>query len=152
MMVAGAERQNVMSRLSRTLPVMLGVLALSCLRQSPENQNIPLPGSGVVCTDILVAGLVVEVRDATTSEPAAFGARGEIRDGSYVEMLQVEGGGTVDPATALRLVGAWERPGVYSVVVRKEGYRDWTVSGVLVEADACHVLRVTLRAALERNI
>lgn len=105
-----------------------------------------------MCTDILVAGLEVEVRDAVTGEPAAFGARGEIRDGSYVEMLQVEGFGTIDTATALMLVGAWERPGVYSVVVRKEGYRDWTVSGIVVEADACHVLRVVVQAALERNI
>jgi len=150
--VAGAERQDVMSRLSRALPILLGGIALSCLRSSPENQGISVPGSGIVCTEMFVAGLVVEVRDATTSEPAAFGAQGEIRDGSYVEMLQVEGGGTVEPAVALRLVGAWERPGVYSVVVRKEGYRDWTTSGVIVEANECHVLRVTLQAGLERDI
>lgn len=150
--MAGAERQDVMSRLSIALPIVFGVLGLSCISSPPEDQGMPVPGSGVVCTQMFVAGIVVEVRDATTTDPAAFGAQGEIRDGSYVEALEVEGGGSVGPGVALRLTGAWERPGVYSVVVRKEGYRDWTTSGVLVEPDVCHVHGVTLQAALERDI
>lgn len=105
----------------------------------------------LLCTEILLAGLVVEVRDAITGEPAAYGAVGEIRDGEYVETLLLEGGRSmIDPDTALRLVGALERAGEYAVVVRKEGYRDWSAQTV-VEADECHVHPVRLQAALERQ-
>lgn len=40
-----------------------------------------LPGDDSLCTLEARAGINVEVRDATTGAPAAFGATGEIRDG-----------------------------------------------------------------------
>ena len=101
------------------------------------------------CAEVFIAGLIVEVRDAATGEPAAFNARGEIRDLGYLEVLRLDLSGGQVPETALRLIGAWERPGVYSVVVRKDGYRDWS-SEAVVDQGECNVRTVTLQAALER--
>ena len=122
-----------------------GVGRLSCATRLVEFRA---PVSGP-CVTIVIAGLIVEVRDAATGEPAAFNARGEIRDLGYFEVLQLELNGVQAPETALRLVGAWERPGVYSVVVRKDGYRDWS-SEAVVDQGVCNVRPVTLQAALER--
>jgi len=66
----------------------------------------------------------------------------EIRDGDWVDPNVTVLGNTV--------MGAGERPGVYTITVRKSGYADWTRAGVAVgmTADGCHVSGVHLDAAL----
>lgn len=103
--------------------------------------------SGRVCTTEARAGIQVEVRDALSGEPAAQGAVGIAYDGAYADTLQLFP--NVPPHLPLTLIGAVERPGVYTVVVRKSGYRDWIRAGVEVRHDGCHVITVKLEARLE---
>ena len=112
--------------------------------REPDSAPTPVPR---LCTDILISGLAVEVRDAGTGLPAAYNATGTIIDGSYKETL--EGGMTTTPETALLLVGAWERAGIYDVTVEKPWYRTWSMAHVAVLADECHVQTVHLQANLE---
>lgn len=95
-------------------------------------------------------GIEIEVRDARTGVPAAHGATGWVKDGSYTDVLQVSGwtGSPPDPSNALVLSGAMERRGRYDVVVRKAGYQEWRRSGVRVGGNSCGVEPVRLRAEL----
>jgi hypothetical protein len=93
------------------------------------------------CTANYVAGLSITVTDAVTGAPVE-GVTAEIRDGSWVDPYVTVSGHTV--------MGAGERPGVYTITIRKDGYLDWTRSGVRVTmtSDRCHVRPVRLEAAL----
>ena len=97
----------------------------------------------VACTEIAMAGIVVEVTSAATGGPLGDGSVMTLRDGSYVE--------TVDLVSGNALLGAWERPGTYDVAVARDGFQTWTRNGVLVEEDddGCHVVQVVLQAALQ---
>ncbi|HXG01274.1 MAG TPA: hypothetical protein VNL69_10810 [Bacteroidota bacterium] len=104
--------------------------------------------SGRICTTEARAGIQLDVRDALTGEPAAEGALAYALDGSYADTLDVLP--TLPPQAPLTMAGVFERPGVYTVVVRKTGYRDWMQVGVVVRHDGCHVITVMLDARLER--
>jgi hypothetical protein len=104
--------------------------------------------SGRLCTTEARAGIQVNVRDALTGDPAAEGAIAYAQDGAYVDTLHALP--TLPPQLPLTLVGVFERPGVYTVVVQKAGYREWRRTNVVVTADECHVITVTLEARLER--
>ena len=54
--------------------------------------------ASLVVAAILIAGLALEVRDAISGEPAAYGAEGEIRDGSYSDRHGGGGGGRLPRA------------------------------------------------------
>ena len=132
------------------------VLAFTCFACSSGSDPEPgrrdlFPTQWVGCTEMLVAGLAVEVRDAVTGEPAAAGATAMIRDGSYEEMLLVGGVPFPPPPDAVIMSGAWERPGTYDIKVEKPGYTTWSRSGVEVTHDDCHVLTVRVLADLEPN-
>src|SRR5688572_9787732 len=94
------------------------------------------------CTSELRPNLRVEVRAQSTSAAAAQGATGkaEHRDGGSTELTA---------ADSLRLFGDFgrERPGRYSVLVRKPGYEDVTVN-TEVKEDGCHVNTRTVRVEL----
>jgi hypothetical protein len=94
-----------------------------------------------------VAGLNVEVRDSVTNAPAAEGARGVARNGSQEEVLQP----MVGANPGLTLIGAWERPGTYTIEIAKAGYQTWRRTGVTVTKDECHVQPVRLEARLARQ-
>jgi hypothetical protein len=93
------------------------------------------------CTSQVQAGIAVEVKDAATGVPAADGARGIVRDGAFVDSLF---------GTSTHMSGAYERPGVYEVIIAKEGYREWRTAGVEVTSGRCHVNTAQLLAMLER--
>ena len=97
----------------------------------------------VTCTEIAMAGIVVEVTSAATGGPLGDGSVMTLRDGSYSE--------TVDLVSGNALLGAWERPGTYDVSVARAGFDTWTRNGVVVEEsdDGCHVVQVVLQAALQ---
>ena len=91
------------------------------------------------CTANYVTGLSISVTDAVTGAPVV-GVSAEIREGSWVDPYVMVSGNTV--------MGAGERRGVYTITIRKDGYADWTRSGVKVTGDRCHVRTVRLEAAL----
>jgi hypothetical protein len=97
----------------------------------------------LTCTDEARPTLSVEVRDARTGVPAAQGARGVIREGTYSDSLRAV------TETLLVAENTFERPGTYDVTVEKAGYLAWTERGVVVTADACHVRSRTITARLE---
>lgn len=103
--------------------------------------------SGRICTTEARAGIQVDVRDATTGEPAADGAIAYAQEGAYVDTLRTFP--SLPPQASSMMVGVYERPGVYTVVVRKSGYRQWVQSNVIVTKDECHVITVQLQVRLE---
>lgn len=91
-----------------------------------------------------------EVRDARTGEPAAQGATGWVRDGTFADTMQLAGGFQIAPDSAVytTVAAALGRPGTYDVLIQKTGYRDWTASNVRARRGRCTVETVRLRAAL----
>ncbi len=121
------------------------LFAAVVLFSSCKDDGLP----GRICTTEARAGIEVDVRDALTGEPAAEGAIGLAQEGLFVDTLRVFP--TLPPQGALTMVGAFERPGIYTVVVRKPGYREWTQANVVVSKDECHVITTRLQARLERG-
>jgi len=102
--------------------------------------------SGIIkCTLDLKPAIVVKIRDAASQLPAADGATGYVRDGSYVDSLEAYG---ETEAGLLSMQAARERPGTYTVIVMKDGYQTWERQAVKVGHDVCHVQTVTLTADL----
>lgn len=99
-----------------------------------------------VCTTDVQPAIIVEVRDAATQAPAAAGATGTVRDGSFNDELRPFDVGE----GALRLHGAYERPGRYTVTIDKAGYQQWQQEHVRVRDARCHVQTATLQAHLVR--
>jgi hypothetical protein len=95
-----------------------------------------------MCTAEAVPGSVVEISDSLTGEALTGPAAGEVREGTHWEHLVFHGSAVARAAT--------ERPGRYDVEVRHAGYRTWTMRGVRVVRDVCHVRTVTLQARLQR--
>jgi hypothetical protein len=104
-------------------------------------------GCGIlgVCTTELRSNLNVAVRDSATRAPVAQGATGLAthRDGMATELSAID---------SLMLIGSWgrERPGRYSVEVRKPGYRT-ARANTEVEESGCHVETQTVQIALARD-
>jgi hypothetical protein len=122
----------------------LALTAIACDSGSSQ----PTTG-GPSCLDTLqTAGIVVDIRDARTSDPAALGATGTVEDGAYMENLVPFG--TAAPGVLLSLAGAFNRAGTYDVQVHKSGYLDWSAPGVRVLEGACGVIPVPLTANLTR--
>ena len=109
-------------------------LLLSACSDSPHSDEI-------VCTTQLVPGIVIEIRDASSGASIAETAEGEAIDQDGVQYAFEAVG---DPVAT-----AYEAPGVFVVNVRHDGYVDWSVGGVLVESDECHVITEFLTAFLE---
>lgn len=99
-----------------------------------------------VCTTDVQPAIIVQVRDAATQAPAASGATGVVRDGSFTAELRLADLGE----NALELRGADERAGTYTVTIHKPGYQQWEQEGVRVRDASCHVETVTLQASLVR--
>ncbi|MCY3545362.1 MAG: hypothetical protein OXH49_00635 [Gemmatimonadetes bacterium] len=95
-----------------------------------------------VCTDELVYGIQVTVRDSMTGELLNVDPTGVLTDGVYRE--------TMEPVGTSTLWGAPERPGTYDIEITAEGYRTWTRQGVEVELErnGCHVETVKLEAGM----
>lgn len=103
--------------------------------------------STVICTEQLVFGLSMEVRDAATGAPIAHDAMAVIEEGAWSE--EVRSFTPSDP-DALYLVGAAERRGLYDIKVIKPGYLMWDTTGIRVVGDECHVHTVTLKVNMAR--
>lgn len=88
--------------------------------------------SPVFCTLTVEPAIEVVVKDSKSGLPAAEGAIGYVSDGDYLDSLRTSG--------SLHMRAANERPGLYTVVVIKNGYRTWKKEGVIAIRDECHVL------------
>lgn len=104
-----------------------------------------------VCVAIPVSAVAVHVRDARTG---AFSASNTTLIASSVGYADTVSYGPIPTADSLPL-RAGNRPGTYSLLVRKPGYRDWGRSGVTVReaAPPCggRPVTVELDAVLEPN-
>jgi hypothetical protein len=107
-----------------------------------------LPTDATICHTGIFPAINVEVRDALTGEPAASGAVGTLRDGTFSETLR-EMGWTAE-GQVLSLGGAEERPGRYTVRIEKEGYEAWERTNVHARGNTCGVVTVRLQAELVR--
>ena len=106
-----------------------------------------LDSSELYCTGNFVFGLVVAVQDSSTGAPAASGVQLIAQDGAWADTVGFPP--NRPDLDAQELVSAGERPGTYTVTVRKAGFRDWQRTGVVVTADECHVHPVELTARLQ---
>jgi hypothetical protein len=99
------------------------------------------------CLPVVRPAVEVEVRDALTEEFRAESARGVVQDGSFTDSLEIVryDGPQIIPST---LGGAYERPGIYSVRIQRDGYQPWDTSGLRVEADKCGAAPVQIVARL----
>lgn len=103
--------------------------------------------AGLICTENFVFGLHVAVHDSSTGAPAASGAQLMAQDGAWADTV---GFPPDRPDLDVQpLVSAGERPGTYTVTVRKGGFHDWQRTSVVVTADECHVHPVELTARLQ---
>jgi len=97
---------------------------------------------GTICTDEARPGLSITVRDSVTS--------GAIADARVIARV-----GTTADTAQFPLDGvyplAYEKAGVYQVVVEHTSYRTWTRANVHVTRDECHVQTVSLTALLQRQ-
>jgi hypothetical protein len=98
------------------------------------------------CTTSIEPGIIVRIRDSKSKLPAAEGASGYVRDGSYVDSLRTAEGDA--QGVLISLQAAFERPGVYTIVVVNDGYQTWKKDGVKVGSDECHVRTVYVTADL----
>jgi hypothetical protein len=104
-----------------------------------------------VCPDWVRPAIEVNVWDGESGQPAAYGARGWAREGSYLDSLRISSFMSPgDSATAYSMIAAMERPGTYEVVVQKEGYQDWVAMGIRVAENSCGVDPVVLQANLAK--
>ncbi len=84
------------------------------------------------CTAEFVVGVDAEVFNSETGVAIDNQSLlGRLVEGNYSEdMERIEN----------RLRGAGERAGTYTMLVNAEGFEPWSLSGLEVEADACHVI------------
>ena len=93
----------------------------------------------IACTAEFVYGIQVQVQDSITGLPVETGLGGSVQDGAFSEQMTVLGN---------LLLGAGERAGTYAVQVTAPSYDEWNTSDVVVTADECHVIPVSLVARL----
>ena len=120
-----------------TLAALLTIPAIGCGIFAPKR----------ACTADPKFALQVIITDSTSGSRSASGATVVARDGSYADSVQLRVGPDFDsffPALGL------ERPGLYTLSVRKGGYKDWIRNGIRVNSGNCGVERVNVTVLLQR--
>ncbi len=105
---------------------------------------------GGVCTLNFQYGIQITVIDSLTGLPPAAAAL-VATSGTFVDSVgpRAPSQPVANGPSVLVLSTAGERPGIYSVVVRAPGYREWGRTNIRVTADRCHVRPTTLTAHLQ---
>ena len=124
--------------LRRGLLVLTALAAVGCSLTNPPS-----------CTQEFAYAVNVSVRDSLSGELIASGAQMIARDGAYVDSMSVPS--NRPDLDSFLLHAAGERSGIYTVTVRKLGYREWTRVNVQVDRDVCHVNAVKLTAVMQRS-
>ncbi len=110
---------------------------------APSINNQSEATNMTACTPSIEPGITVIVSDARTKAPLE--ATVILKDGKFQEEMRLQG------ATATGQIiygGAFERPGVYTVTVSKDGYQSSVVREIRVTKDRCHVVTRNLKVAL----
>lgn len=101
----------------------------------------------VACTQVAVPSLSITVVDSASGQPMLFtGLWARAKEGAYVDSVAVNLGDKLKGAVVIPL--AYEHEGTLAVAVHADGYLLWTISGIGVMKDACHVKTVSLTARL----
>jgi hypothetical protein len=129
-----------MLRLGIARPALLIPLIASCS-----------DSGGPICTADTRPAVEVVVTDRVSSGPIPELARGIVQDGEFQDSLQLNGWIPEDPIVPTRYAAAFERVGTYTVHLEIAGYQPWDTGGIRVTRDECHVLTVTLDAALSQS-
>ena len=96
------------------------------------------------CTDELVYGLSVTLRDATNNDIITENVTVIARDGDYEEELMI----FPEDDT---FFGAGERPGTYIIEVMSPNYQPYSSSPIIVNSDQCHVIAEIVEILLQPN-
>lgn len=125
---------------------LMPLFLISCVGDDSADED------EVSCTTEALPAVEVVVRDAISLAPLADDADGILRDGDFVEVMQiterVKNADTGEFEGAI-LAGGFERAGTYSVSIEVDGYQDWERVGVAVSRSTCHVDTVRLTANME---
>jgi hypothetical protein len=122
------------TRLVPIVGLVVGVAAWGC-----SDSTAP------VCTDIAIPGLAIDVKEAESGLLLRRDVTIIVATNGFQESVTLTAGSPTAPWS-----GAYERPGTYTITVRRPGYRDWVRAGVIVEReDRCHVRTTFVTAELE---
>lgn len=104
------------------------------------------PIDGGACPAVIGDAVEVTVIHATTEALEADGATGVLRDGEYVDTMEVSRyNGNGEPVA---LSGGLGRPGTYTIRIWKDGFEPWTRTRVAVKSGRCTVNKRRLTARL----
>lgn len=110
---------------------------------------ISLPLAAAACDDgpcslSLTPSIQVTVQDSVTGAVAVSGARMLLRDGAFADTVEMYTPGRNTLSTP------WERPGMYTVIVQKAGYKEWFRLNVrVIMENHCDTRPVFLTARLQ---
>jgi hypothetical protein len=99
---------------------------------------------GIACTDEARPGIGLVLVDSATNGPPLSGQlRLLVTDGAFVDSVRA----TIEPRNYnLPFHLAWERRGTYRIDAFVTGHHPWSLSGVEVQHDGCHVQTRTIWA------
>jgi hypothetical protein len=80
-------------------------------------------------------GVLITLRDARTGTNPTTIAVATISSGTYVERDT----SYIAPSGQQVITGLLEKEGVFDILIRASGYKDWVQNGVGVPSDGCHV-------------
>jgi hypothetical protein len=110
---------------------------------------------GLACPDILRPAIIVRISDSTSGLGAAYTASLVLQGMALYDSLDLDASRGVTPAsdsTAPRTVSSQsQRPGTYTVRVRRSGYALWERNGIVVPAEPCGPATVVLDVRLQRT-
>ncbi|MEO7998244.1 MAG: hypothetical protein ABI852_12405 [Gemmatimonadaceae bacterium] len=109
--------------------------------------------NGRTCDAMAIVGVNVDVPGGSAMLRLGKTINATLTDGSYTEQMQLW---SADPSgqDPVRLAGAMERPGSYSLTVRVPGYQDFRKDNLTVTRDGsgCHVTPIRVTATLTPTI
>ncbi|MCB0819809.1 MAG: hypothetical protein KDC13_04235 [Bacteroidetes bacterium] len=99
----------------------------------------------VMCDESAVAGLNIYVNDAVSFYPVIQNVKVEAISQNGSEILE-------NPISeGSPFIGAFEKPGVYTIIVTHPEYRNDTIFPVIVEKGRCHVTPEVVYSRLRKN-
>ncbi len=104
--------------------------------------------SGIACTADIRHGLEVRVINASTSANISCISLGTITDMGVVGYTESLDNSSCSTQALGSLVGAFERPGLYSIEVSAPGFITSRLDNILINSDECHVLTEQLEVRL----
>lgn len=104
-----------------------------------------------VCPVTPFPAIEVEVRYAASEEPAWWGSRGIVQDGSFIDSLITTSEIPEDSVTPFLLAAAFDRPGTYDVTVARTGFKTVQVDGVtaMLDPECTQVIPTRVQVRLE---